>query len=151
MTNQIYNIGELTISYKTKVLAKDRSRVNTSRDCYDIIRKMYNENDIEYKELFGILLLNKANMAIGYQWMSQGSDSGTVVSVKFIAQAAILGNASSVILFHNHPSGNTMPSDADKRLSIQAKQALKLLDIDLIDHMIICAESYLSMADEGLV
>ena len=80
-----------------------------------------------------------------------GGISGTVTDVRIIFQTAIKGNASGIILAHNHPSGNLSASEADTAITKKIKEAGKLLDITLLDHMIITEESYLSMADDNLI
>ena len=77
--------------------------------------------------------------------------TGTVVDVRVIFQVAIKANTTSIMLAHNHPSGNLQPSEADKRITEQVKEAGKLLDIPLLDHIILTSESYFSLADEGLL
>ncbi|MEI7523950.1 MAG: JAB domain-containing protein [Mariniphaga sp.] len=77
--------------------------------------------------------------------------TGIVVDVRVIFQVAIKANTTSIMLAHNHPSGNLQPSEADKRITEQVKEAGKLLDIPLLDHIILTSESYFSLADEGLL
>lgn len=108
-------------------------------------------DDIEIYESFFLILLNRANNTIGYVKISQGGVCGTVVDVKIIAKYAIESLCSSVILIHNHPSGNTAPSGADKTITSKIKDGLKLFDISVLDHLILTSESYFSFADEGLI
>jgi len=94
--------------------------------------------------------LNRANKVIGCNVVSIGGLSQILVDVKKIFQVALVANASSIILSHNHPSGNTQPSEEDIRLTEKIKQGAKLLDLNIIDHIILCAENkYYSFADEG--
>jgi DNA repair protein RadC len=88
---------------------------------------------------------------LGYQLISLGGISGTVVDVRCIYQAALKASASSILLAHNHPSGNSEPSDADIKITKKLKDAGKLLDITLLDHLILLPEGYTSLADEGLL
>ena len=97
------------------------------------------------------VFLNRANHVLGYLLVSKGGISGTVVDVRIIMQAALRSNSSSIILCHNHPSGNTQPSREDIKVTEKVKDAAKLLDISLLDHLILTSEKYLSMADEGLI
>jgi DNA repair protein RadC len=80
-----------------------------------------------------------------------GGISGTVTDVRMIMQTALKSNASAIILAHNHPSGNTEPSDADKKITSKIKEAGQLLEIAVLDHLILTSETYLSFADEGLM
>ena len=97
------------------------------------------------------MLLNRANKTIGYAKISQGGVSGTVVDVKLIAKYAVESLASGVILAHNHPSGNLTPSHQDIALTRKVKEALTLLDSQLLDHVILSADGYKSFADEGIL
>jgi DNA repair protein RadC len=88
---------------------------------------------------------------LGISLISTGSVFGTIVSISEIAQLSLLRNASAVVLIHNHPSGNLVFSEPDKRLTQQIRMALKLFEILLLDHLVITTEGYVSMADEGLM
>lgn len=140
---------EITISYKSKVKASERIKITTSKDVYDLSQKLYNADTIEYTEESIVLLLNMSNKIIGYFKISQGSIEATVVDVRTVALLAIKTGATGVILTHNHPSGNTRPSNTDIELTRRIKNGLQFLDIKLIDHIIITSESYYSFADEG--
>jgi DNA repair protein RadC len=95
-------------------------------------------------------MLNKANKVLGYSKISSGGISGTLVDPKLIFQTALKANASSIILAHNHPSGNKQPSDADTRITKKCTGAGTLLDITVLDHLIITPDDlYYSYADEG--
>ena len=102
-------------------------------------------------EQFKIMLLNRANKILGIFTVSTGGVAGTVADPKVLFAAALKGNASSIILAHNHPSGNLKPSEADRQLTNKLSQAGKLLDISVLDHLIITADEYFSFADEGLL
>ncbi len=106
--------------------------------------------DLPHEE-FWLLLLNRANKIIKKQPISQGGVSGTVADPKLIFNHALNHLASSVILVHNHPSGNLTPSEADKRLTKQLFEAGKLLEIAVLDHIIYTDNAYFSFADENLL
>ena len=112
-------------------------------------RQFYHE-DLALYESFFIIMLNRANRAIAYAKISQGGISATVVDPRLICKLAVDCLCSGVILVHNHPSGNTEPSTADKDLTKKVSQALSYLDIDVIDHIILTEESFLSFREEGL-
>ena len=97
------------------------------------------------------MLLNRANKVLGFSKISSGGTSGTLVDVKIIFQIALKSNASSIILGHNHPSGNLKPSDADIRITRTIKEAGKMMEIPLVDHLILTDENYYSFADEGMI
>lgn len=138
--------------YELRKVAEDfpRAKIFGSKDSETYIRQFYFD-DIEVYESFFILLLNRNNATIGYAKISQGGVSGTVVDVKIICKYAVESLATSVILAHNHPSGNLTPSDADSQITARVKSALKTLDIQCLDHIILTAESYFSFADNGLI
>jgi DNA repair protein RadC len=106
---------------------------------------------IERVEEFVILCLNRANKVLGYSKISQGGLSGTVADPKVIFQVALKSNASSIILCHNHPSGNTKPSDNDIQLTKKLKKAGEFLELNVLDHLIITSDAYFSFADESLL
>jgi DNA repair protein RadC len=106
--------------------------------------------DLPYEE-FWILHLNRANQVLAKEKIGQGGVSGTVADVRIILKSAINKLTSGLILAHNHPSGNLQPSNADKQLTEKIKNACRLLDISLLDHLIITNNSYFSFADNGLL
>jgi DNA repair protein RadC len=102
-------------------------------------------------EEFWILLLKRNNEVIAKQQISKGGVSGTVVDAKIIFQKALSALASGVILVHNHPSGNLKPSEQDLRITKKLKEAGKLLDIPVLDHVIFADHHYFSFSDEALI
>jgi DNA repair protein RadC len=116
-------------------------KVTSSEVAYDVIRKFYGD-DIDIFESCFILLLNNANVTIGYAKISQGGITGTVVDTRIIAKYAIESLATAVILAHNHPSGNLKPSNADIEVTKKIEAGLKIFDITLLDHMIITDKGF---------
>ncbi len=106
--------------------------------------------DLPYEE-FWILLLSRSNSIICKQKISQGGISGTVTDVRLILKSAIDNMASGLILAHNHPSGNLKPSEQDIALTQKLKEAAKLMDINVLDHIIVTNSKYYSFADEGIL
>lgn len=102
-------------------------------------------------EVFGVVFLNRANRVKNYEIISVGGITGTVADPRIIFKKALIEDAVSIILFHNHPSGNLHPSMADRELTIKMTQAAKLLDMRILDHLIVSEEGYFSFADEGLI
>ena len=125
-------------------------KITSSKDAYQVIKQFYHE-DVEIYESFFILLLNRANETIGFAKISQGGVTGTVVDTKIIAKYCIDTLASSVILAHNHPSGNLLPSDADDRITLKIKKALEYIDTKVLDHLILTKNDYYSFADNGII
>jgi DNA repair protein RadC len=106
--------------------------------------------DLDHEE-FWLLMLNRANKVLGRFKVSQGGLSGTVIDTRIILKRALDSLASSIIVCHNHPSGNNQPSDADIKITEKLKKAAEMLEIKLLDHVIIADKSYFSFADEGLI
>jgi DNA repair protein RadC len=123
-------------------------KILSSDAAYNLIKNFYSD-DIEILESCFILLLNNASKAIGYAKISQGGITGTVIDVRIVAKYAVDSLATSVILAHNHPSGNLKPSQADISITEKVKNALALLDIKLIEHLILTVDGFYSFADEG--
>lgn len=125
-------------------------KVTCSNDAVEVLRSIWSDQ-IEYREEFIILCLNRANKVLGYSRISSGGTTGTVADPKIIFQIALKSNASSIILAHNHPSGNSKPSESDTKLTDKLKNAGQLLDIPVLDHVILTIESFFSFADEGIL
>ena len=106
---------------------------------------------IEFVEQFKAMLLNRANKVLGIFEVSSGSSTGTIADPKLIFAAAIKANACGIILAHNHPSGNLNPSQADIDLTRRMREGGKLLEVQVLDHVIITCEGYYSFADEGMI
>ena len=145
-----YNVAEIQVSYRTKIKASERRKVATSKDVETAFRDIWSDN-MELQEEFYILLVNRSNRILGWYKLSQGGVTGTVVDAKLIFSIALKGLASSIILAHNHPSGNLQPSDADIKLTRRLKQAGEILDISVLDHLIMSLEGYSSFADDGIM
>lgn len=123
-------------------------KITSSKDSADFMKQFYGD-DIEVFESMFILCLNQAHKTIGYAKISQGGIAGTVVDIRLIAKYAIDNLAVSVIMAHNHPTGNLNPSQADIAITEKCKKGLKILDITLLDHIILTADSHYSLQDNG--
>jgi len=123
-----------------------REKVITSKDVFELMKGRM--QDLPYEE-FWLILLSRSNQVLKKELISRGGVSGTVVDTKIIFKSAVEHYASSLIICHNHPSGNLNPSEADMRVTKTIKEAGKIMEIPLVDHLIITDESYYSFADEG--
>jgi len=144
-----YSVAEIGITYTPKVPAKSRIKIQGSQDVYSACSSFWPAFD--HVEYFYILFLNRGNHLLGVHQVSKGGFTGTVVDIRVIFQVALKACATSIIAVHNHPSGNLTPSDADDVLTKKIKEAGRILEIPLLDHLIITSESYYSMADNGQV
>ncbi len=128
---------------------REKPQVACSRDAFNAIAPLL--MDLPHEE-FWILLLNRANRVLGREQVSQGGVAGTVVDAKIVFRTAIEGRGTtSIILCHNHPSGNLNPSQADIDLTRKLKKAGEVVDVLVVDHLIIGEGGYYSFADEGLI
>lgn len=106
---------------------------------------------MDFVESFNILLLNRRLGVLGFLNLSKGGTASTVVDIKLVFSAALLANASSIVLAHNHPSGYPFPSDTDKKLTKSLVKAGKILKVEVVDHIIMTSSDYYSFADEGIL
>jgi DNA repair protein RadC len=128
--------------------ALDNGQIKGSRDAADYLRPEI--GDLAYEE-FWVLFLNRQNKVIDKRKLSQGGMTGTVIDVRLVLKLALEKHATSMIFCHNHPSGNLDPSEADKKITKQLKEAAAVMEIPVIDHLIVTQAGYFSFADEGLL
>ncbi len=140
-------IKEIKLSYSNNDL--ENIKITDSNSAYKTLIDNWDIDTIQLQEEFKVLLLNRANIVLGIYPLSKGGVSGTMVDIKLLLASAIKANASSIIVAHNHPSGNIKPSENDKRLTRKIKEGAKLLDVTLLDHIIITKERYYSFSDDG--
>lgn len=131
---------------------KNKEKLICSNKVSEFAHQFYGD-DIEIYESFFIIVLSKSLIPKAWMKISQGGISGTVVDVKIIAKYAVEHLGSNIVLIHNHPSDTTIPSNADIKITKKVKEALKLFDIDVIDHVILTSDEsrYYSFADEGMI
>ena len=143
-------MAEIEIHYKPKVSLRRLPSVSCSQDTVEYLRSVWSPH-IDRVEEFMVLCLNRANKVLGFSRIGQGGISGTVADPKIIFQVALKANASSIILAHNHPSGNCKPSTNDVELTKKIQSAGKFLDLTVLDHIILTSDGYLSFADTGFI
>ncbi len=146
-----WEVAEIQLSYKSNVKPSLRPKITSSRDAHEVLKRVWNDSLIELCEQFKVLFTNRANKVLGVFEVSTGGIAGTVADPKLIFVAALKAGATGIILSHNHPSGNLTPSHADIELTKKIKEGGRLLEIQLLDHLILTSESYFSFADEGLI
>jgi len=127
-----------------------KAKIESSKDVAEYMRQFW-KDDIEIYESFFVMFLNRANNVDSWVKISQGGTVGTVIDTKIICKYAIDVLAQSVIVAHNHPTGNKTPSDADKQITKKIKDSLAFFDMQLLDHLIITKDSYLSFADNNIL
>lgn len=146
-----FQVAEIQLSYSSNVKPSLRPKISHSNDACQILKQSWNESKLELVEQFKVMLLNRANKVLGILEVSTGGITGTVADPRLIFVAALKAGATGIILAHNHPSGNLNPSQQDIDLTRKIKEGGKLLEIQLLDHLIITSESYYSFSDEGLI
>ncbi len=142
-------IAALEIGKRRKISEViERKKIRNSKDIFQIFG--HKLGDLPYEE-FWLILMNRANKIMEIKKISSGGVSGTVIDIKIILKAAIEKTASSIIVCHNHPSGNTKPSNSDISITKKLKDACKTIDVSLLDHVIVSYSNYYSFADEGII
>lgn len=126
----------------------EKSLVRTSAD---IARFLQVKLQDQRREVFAVIFLNRANKINHFEIVSEGGITGTVADPRIILRKALEEDAVNIILCHNHPSGSLKPSRADEQLTAKIKDAARLLDISVLDHIIVSDGGYYSFADEGLL
>ncbi|MEY3589569.1 MAG: hypothetical protein RLZZ466_89 [Bacteroidota bacterium] len=129
-------------------LPLDKKQVTSSADIAQFLQVRL--QDLRH-EVFAVLFLNRANRINHFEIVSEGGITGTVADPRIILKKALEQNAVSIIVCHNHPSGNLRPSRADELLTQKLKEAALLLDITMLDHIIVSDQGYYSFADEGYI
>jgi DNA repair protein RadC len=123
-------------------------RISSSMEVFNLMHPIL--SDLPHEE-FWVIFLNRSNKVIGKQKISQGGITGTVTDIRLILKLALDKLATSLILCHNHPSGNMQPSEADTSITRRLKESALLMDISLLDHVIIAGKSHFSFADENMI
>lgn len=126
----------------------ERPLINSSVDIYELFHPLL--CDLPTEE-FWVLLLNRSNRVIGKERISSGGIDQTTADVRTILREALLARATQIAVIHNHPSGNARPSQEDRRITERIKEAGRIMNIHLTDHLIVCDGRYFSFNDEGIL
>jgi len=126
----------------------EKKKIGSSKDVFEVFGSLL--GDLPYEE-FWVLFLNRSNSILEKLKISQGGISGTVIDVRLIMKNAIEKLASGIILCHNHPSGNLNPSQSDIDITKKLVEAGKIMEINVLDHVIVTDKAYYSFADEGIM
>lgn len=144
-------VPELKVSYDRSTVKKLLGSIYSSDDVAIFIKRTFGEGEIELQEQFIVLYLNQAHNILGYYRHSKGAINATVADIRIVLATALKCMAVSMIISHNHPSGNLKSSRADDELTAQIKEAAETHNIKLLDHIIITKDGYYSYADSGLL
>lgn len=144
-----YIIPQVKLIYASdSVVANFPNKATCPEFAASLFRDSFDEGEIEMQEYFKVIYLNRQNKPIGIHTVAMGGMSGTTVDLKVLFTGALLAHASSIIVCHNHPSGNLNTSPQDDELTNNIRRAGKILGISLLDHIILTADGYLSYRDE---
>ena len=147
----MFCISEVQLSYTPKFKCSELPTITEAQHAYNILLEHWDLNTIKLIEHFYVLLLSRSNKLLGIYEVSKGGFAGTVVDPKIIFIAALKGCASSLILAHNHPSGNLKPSQSDISITKRLIEVGQILDLPVVDHLIVTEDGFLSFAEEGLL
>ena len=145
-----FNIPEITVSFKDNVKSSERAVVKNSADAAKILAVAYKDCMEHHEEVY-VLFLNRANRVLGISCIAKGGINETIVDIRIVLQTALKVSASAIMLSHNHPSGSSQPSSGDLALTKKIQLGCEAIGIQMIDHLIMTEESYMSFADEGLL
>ena len=141
-------IPEIELKFKRSEISK--VKIKSSEDANEVGHQLFNPDTMDLYENVAVLYLNRANNSTGFIQVSTGGMVGAIVDIRLILATALKCGATSMILYHNHPSGNRYPSEADKKLTNKLKEAGDIMDIKLLDHLILTSDNgYYSFADEN--
>ncbi|RZK38705.1 MAG: DNA repair protein [Pedobacter sp.] len=144
-------VVEIALTYRPHFNASELPKITSAEDAYKIFLNHWDMGRIQLLEEFRVLLLSRSNKALGVALISSGGVSGTVVDPKVVFAIALKAKASSIILAHNHPSGNINTSLVDKQITKKLKQGGEMLDIQVCDHIIVTNDGFYSYSDDGLM
>jgi DNA repair protein RadC len=139
------------IKVKVSVTKGDKVTITSPEKMVEVMRSIFDADTILWTEEVIMVCLNRANDVVGYYRVSSGGFSGTVLDPRVVMTIALNNASSSIILAHNHPSGNLKPSEGDKAITEKIKSACAFFDMKLLDHLIITDESYFSFNEGGLI
>lgn len=144
-------VSEIELSYLPKLKPSALRKISGQEDAYKVFIKTWDKSKINLCEQLKVMLLNRANRILGICTLTSGTVSGTLVDPKQVFSVALKANASKIILAHNHPSGNLVPSRGDFDMTQKIKAGSDILDLKFLDHMIVTTEGFYSFASEGVI
>ncbi|WP_350292666.1 JAB domain-containing protein [uncultured Croceitalea sp.] len=145
-------VNEIQVRYKEQIPACFWEQISSSKDAAELLFKTWDKGTIGFQESFKILLLNNSNKVKGIYQISQGGITGTLVDIRILFAVILKSLTVGIILTHNHPSGKLQASQCDKQITDKIKEAAKVFDVKLLDHIIMTPNGkYYSFADEGLL
>lgn len=144
-------LPEVRLSMHNGTVRRLKGKINSSKQAADMFRQTFEHGELALQEQFVVLYLNNANEVMDYYKHSKGGISGVMVDVRLVLAAALKRGCTQMIVAHNHPSGKLQPSRNDEIVTEKLKQAGKIIDIKLLDHLVLTSDSFFSFADENLM
>lgn len=145
------NIPEIELVYHNRKRADERVIIGDTNAAYKALIGTWDRNKIELQEQFRILLLDRKNACLGVSTVATGGVSSCLVDLKLAFATALKARASGMIISHNHPSGSTKFSEEDFRLTAKFHEAGKILDVQILDHILVTNDGHISMAEIGMM
>lgn len=142
-----WTVAEIAINYRPDI--SRQPQVTSIAETHDLIRSLWDNNSICLQEQFAAFYFNTSNRMLGYRLISTGNMKSCLVDVKLLCSLALHSLCSAVVIAHNHPSGNLKPSEKDFAITLKIQEALRLIDVELLDHFIITDTDYASFAECG--
>ncbi len=144
-----FQLAEIQVSYHPQIKPSERPQIRSSKDAFRALLQIWPKETINYQESLYILVLDRANRILGFHLHSIGHQAACIVHVGQILAVVLKSNGTSFLVSHNHPSQNLSPSQADRDITQKLKKGATLLDIQFMDHLIVCESGYFSFSDEG--
>jgi DNA repair protein RadC len=142
--------AEVQLKYKSRIPKSKRIQIKTSIDAFRMLWEYWDKDVVDHHEQFKALLLNNKNEVLGIADISVGGVTATIIDPRIIFQYALKAHATGIIVAHNHPSSNPIPSESDIEVTKKLIEAGNMLNINVLDHIILCGDgSYYSLGDEG--
>ena len=142
-------IPEIQVAFHPRTDLSNRPKVTDSKSAADLFRKNWDNELLHLQEAFKVMYLNRYNRVLGLYHHSNGGMAGTVCDPRIVLGVALKSASPRMLLCHNHPSGSPKPSEPDRKLTKKMSEAAKLMDMDVLDHIILTPHSHYSFADEG--
>ena len=149
MKNKKKLTKEDNINYKP--IITNHAIISSSPQAYELIKQLWDNEKINLQEQFATLFFNQSKKMIGWKVLSTGNMTKCIVDIKLLVSVALHCMCTHIMIIHNHPSNNLKASQCDENIIGTVKNALKLIDVELIDHLIIAEKEYLSFNDEGFL
>lgn len=152
MKKKQLTLQEMEVVYMPNEALVSTPKISSSEDAYNLLFKSYNPKTIACQEEFIVLYVNRANVPLGIYKAAKGGISSTTADVRLIMSVALKAMASGIIISHNHPSGNVKPSLSDDAITQKMRDAGKLLEIPVLDHIIVAPHhGYFSYVDAWMM